>query len=402
MLRAMRKQKTVLITAMPVAGRPVSGVAHYTAELVRDLVASGEDIEVWANVDARGDEVLGERLIRRWHYGSAWRELLVPLIVERPSLVHLQHSLFLYGARGVGAFAPLALMAACKLLRIPLVVTLHDLPTLGQITRAYVRTHRYHYDPRMVRAALRVLFGTIIASAQRIIVHHDVFRDALVRDYGCPPDRVHVVPLGVLQTVSADRLISRELFAIAAESFVVGFFGYAAPYKGLEVLLGAAERLAASGDVSTVFLVSAGRQPSRHGDREYAAYYSGLKRRAEALSNVQWAGYVSDDDVAAFYTSCDIAVFPYVAFQGVSGPLSIASSYGLPFLCSSVVSRSAGNVSVVTFEPDPEELAGKLLQFRDSADFRNRVVACCNEFARAQRERDPRELTARLYALART
>lgn len=386
---------------MPVDGRPASGVAYYTAELARGLVVRGEEIEVWANSDARADDILGKRLVRRWRYGRAWRELCAALVAERPALVHVQHSLFLYGPRATGAFATLAVFGTCKLARIPLVVTLHDLPSLAQITRAYVRMHRYRYSSRLVRRALRVLFGGIVACAEHLIVHHNVFRDTLVRDYGCPSERVRVVPLGPLQTKSADRQRSRELFGLAAKSYVIGFFGYAAPYKGLEVLLGAAERLAAAGDTSSIFLVSAGRQPSRDGDRTYEAYYAGLQRRARALPNVVWVGYVLDEDVAAFYRSCDVAVFPYVTSQGVSGPISIASSYGVPFLCSSAISRPAGIISEATFEPDPDKLADTLLRFRRDPEFQARVIACCDELAHVQGEADPRDLTANLYASVR-
>jgi glycosyltransferase involved in cell wall biosynthesis len=103
----------------------------------------------------------------------------------------------------------------------PLVLTAHDVlprePVAGQ------------------RAAQRRLYERVDA----VVVHTEQGRRRLVEELGIAPERVRLIPHGVLRPWEgqAPGALPRELESVPPDVRVVLFFGLLRPYKGLDVLL---------------------------------------------------------------------------------------------------------------------------------------------------------------------
>jgi len=196
----------------------------------------------------------------------------------------------------------------------PLVLTAHDLlprePRPGQL------------------AAQRRLYERFDA----IVVHSEHGRARLLADVGLAPERVHVIPHGVLAHL-ADRPAGAQVTAPPRQTDkpVVLCFGLMRPYKGIEVLLDAwrgvggetgAEREAPIEDAE-LWVVGMPRM-----DIEAL--------RDAAPANVRFVTrFVGDDELAGYFERADLVVLPYLQADQ-SGVLFTALAFGKPLLLSDV------------------------------------------------------------------
>lgn len=180
----------------------------------------------------------------------------------------------------------------------PLVLTAHDVlprePRPGQ------------------RAAQRRLYERVDA----VVVHSEHGRARLLGEVGVPPEKVTVIPHGVLAPAGDDGL-PPELAGV--DGAVVLFFGLLRPYKGLDVLLDAWRGIAGA----ELWVVGMPRMDTR-------------ALRAAAPPGVRFVErFVPDGQVAALFRRADIAVLPYREIDQ-SGVLFAALGAGRPLLLSDV------------------------------------------------------------------
>lgn len=150
------------------------------------------------------------------------------------------------------------------------------------------------------------------------------------------------------------------------------FFGTIREYKGLDVLIDALPRVAASDP--GVSLTIAG---------EPFIAVENLKQRATqtgVADRIEWKlGYVSDPEVARLLGQCDLVVLPYRnATQ--SGVVPLAYEFDIPVVATRVGGLEEvvipGETGYLVPPDDPGALAEAILQFLKSADresFRKRI-----------------------------
>ncbi len=255
---------------------------------------------------------------------------LVPCLVRRrPDAVHVQW--LPLGAVDRGFWR-----AASALLGFPVAYTAHDaLPN----------------DPtprRLRRAALNA------RAFDRVVVHSEHGRRALVDELGVDPTCVRVIPHGAL---TAFREVAPVAPAVPAGP-LVALVGLIRPYKGLDVLLDAWPRVRAA--VPDAQLLVQGRVL---GDPEGAA-------RLERLAADPAVGVTADlrftetAEFAGALACADVVVLPYRRIDQ-SGVLFAALALGRPIVASrvggfaEVVEQTGAGVCV---EPgDPTALADALI-----------------------------------------
>ncbi len=143
-------------------------------------------------------------------------------------------------------------------------------------------------------------------------------------EWGVPAERMHVVENGLLQPALA---MPGEP-AGHRRGFVFGFFGQLNPFKGVDVLLAAAERLAAI----------AGIEIRIHGNviGLPEAFQARLDRLGEALPQLRIMGAYENDQVGALMQDCDYVVVPSIWWE--NSPVVIQEAYaaGRPVICSGI------------------------------------------------------------------
>jgi glycosyltransferase involved in cell wall biosynthesis len=187
--------------------------------------------------------------------------------------------------------------------RRPLVLTAHDI--LPREARPGQRT------------AQRRLYGRFDA----IVVHSEHGRKRLTGELGVDPERIHVIPHGVLEHLAGGRPEepASEQPPFATELPVVLCFGLMRPYKGIDLLLEAWRGI----DDAELWIAGMPRMD-----------ISAL--RAAAPPSVRFvARFIGDDELPAYFRRADLVVLPYREIDQ-SGVLFTALAFGKPLLLSDV------------------------------------------------------------------
>lgn len=236
----------------------------------------------------------------------------------------------------------------------PLVLTAHDL--LPREPR-----------PGQLRAQHRVL-----ARVDAVVVHSEYGRRQLVERLGLAPEKVHVIHHGAFEHVAAGARgsLPGELGSAAPDGPVVLFAGLLRPYKGLDTLLRAWQR------VSGAQLWIAGRpmMPLE-------------PLRALSPPSVRWVPrFVSQGELAALLERADIVVLPYSRTERFdqSGVLATALAFGKPAVITDVGGFSevaATGAARLVAPDDPDALGAALADLAVDPAQRERMAAAARAAA---------------------
>lgn len=342
-----------LVSPYPAPGRThhgTSGVASYTANLARALSSHGASVLVVAPDEPNAPSSHSDAGVGVVRCGPRGPLALTGAIRwaadRRPGVIHLQHEILLFGGLSSMATMPIAM----RLLREqPAVTTAHQVVDPKVIDPEFMAMHRIRGPVVAGRVAIN-LYQNVLSRADVTVVHEPGFASQL-------PGSM-VIPHGVEARAKVPRAEARQLLELSDERrLVVLCFGFVAPYKGLEVAL------AAAADVPEVLMVVAGGHHPRHGAR----YSEKLKRRWGGVA--RFTGWVPEEDISAWHSAADLALFAYPAPHSSSGAVAMALAHGTPFLTSEALGRSMGLPPESSVSLDGGELAerlGRLACDRDS------------------------------------
>ena len=263
------------------------GIGDFTRVLATRLQGQGHDVHVLSRVGSYSDD-LPLRHVAGWGLRGmsavrAWTRRI------QPDVVNLQFQTGAYDMSPLVHFLP-------QFIDAPLVTTFHDLrfpylfPKAGRL-RDWI-----------VRRLARTSAGVITTNQED---------DARLREL---PLR-RVIPLGsgiVAQPVApcARRRLREELGA-DENSFVLGHFGFINALKGLDYLLDAiAELRGRNHDLQLVLI--GGSKEGGSADSDYRRKLEARIQRLGLGEALQWTGYLSDDEVAAWHSAVDLIALPFV------------------------------------------------------------------------------------------
>lgn len=233
------------------------------------------------------------------------------------------------------------------------------------------------------RLSLKIMYSAV----DHIFVHTSKMKSELIGEFGIPGDKVTVIPFGINETIPATGLgkeAARKRLGLCASDKVLLFFGNIAPYKGLEHLLMALEKLLKSGDAFK--LIMAGQV------KDCASYWEEIERLIKRLGlekNVmKLIKYIPDGDVEGIFKASDVLVLPY-KFIYQSGVLFLSYNFGLPVIATDVGSLRddivEGRTGLICEAGNLEDLAEKIGRFflsdmyKNPEDCRKYITAYCKE-----------------------
>ena len=205
---------------------------------------------------------------------------------------------------------------------------------------------------------------------------------------------VTVIPLGPLEPPSspAGRDTARQGLGVGLRTCFT-FFGYLRPYKGLEALIVAAERLGPD-----VVVIIAGQ-----GNSDYVEKLAGMVSVANAAgADIKFEPrWHSDDELADLLAASDVCVFPFVRVDN-SGSILLALLAGLPVIIPDLPSlRHIDNPGVLRFDhSDPESaLEDAMAKAAKMSDFERAALGCAaREWASEFNWPEIAEATSAVYA----
>jgi len=175
---------------------------------------------------------------------------------------------------------------------------------------------------RAVRSARRV-FGAMDA----VVAHSEHSAARLRNEVGLDPAKVRVIPHGAfdyLTKLPEEKPLPADLEG--AEGPVILSFGLLRPYKGIEILLAAFSRVAATHPTAELWIVGNPRMDVEP-----------LQRAAEeAGGRVRFVTrFVDDAEIPAIFRRADLVVLPYLDAEH-SGVLYTGLAFGKPLVLSAV------------------------------------------------------------------
>jgi glycosyltransferase involved in cell wall biosynthesis len=171
--------------------------------------------------------------------------------------------------------------------------------------------------------------------ADHIFVHTEQMKSELSHEFGIPEKKVTVIPFGINNAVPNTQLTpaeaKRRLGIDTAEKTIL-FFGAIRPYKGVEHLVAAFQRIAARDENYRLIVAGEPKKGSEQYLRDIKQTIEGDASRAHIIQKIE---FVPDEETELYFKAADVLVLPYTeVFQ--SGVLFLAYSFGLPVIATDV------------------------------------------------------------------
>lgn len=239
------------------------------------------------------------------------------------------------------------------LILIPLIVFLRYL--FRSQAKVFLTVH--NVQPHESRLFDRWLSRAAFQLSDRLLVHAEKLRDEVVEHFDQPHGKVTVIPHGICVDTNAvyGKAESRTKLGIK-EKYVILFFGYVRPYKGLSDLIDAFKIVSGKSDVA---LVIAGQFFTP------AALYREQLRNMGLLEKAYiFSQYIESDEVPVFFKAADMLIQPYIKFSGQSGVTQTAYLHSLPIVATDVGGLPElvmhGETGLIVRRQNPRELAAAI------------------------------------------
>ena len=353
-------------------------VPYYTAYLSKSLLARGVDLQVGSIsyylapdcFSARGIKVDPGLLnvVGRFRLPAFLRRVLklvealvnmaalaVRFLFAPPVLVHVQFLPMFRWKLPLDVW----LVKFCRWRGAKIVLTVHDLLP--------------HDSGEKYRQTFLALYGFV----DGIICHSDHVKQRLVEEFDVPAEKVWVIPHGPffydLPASGSERGLTD--FDLEPGRKMVLWQGIIFPYKGLDLLLRAWQRVEAQGDVACLMIVGTGSPDLLEQIRAQVAEL-GLKQVKTDFR------FISAEELVALYRAADVVVYPYRAIT-TSGALATGLALGKAIVASDLaVFREMLTNGENALLVDPEntaELAGAMENLLRDAALRARFEAKVRE-----------------------
>ena len=272
----------------------------------------------------------------------------------KPKLIHvLWNSKFEYFDRTL-------FMIYCKLRGKKIALTAHNVN----------RGKRDSSDSFLNRLTLRIQYRL----ADQIFVHTDKMGRELLDDFGVRQEAVIRIPFGLNVAVPNTALTpatAKNKLSIPGSEKTILFFGRIAPYKGLEYLVIAFQKILSK---HTDYRLIIAGEPMKGYEEYLKGIHLIISQAGMQDRIIQKLEFIPDEDAELYFKAADVLVLPYKdIFQ--SGVLFLGFSFGLPAITADVGSFREDIVQGQTgflYDPgDSSSLADTIMKFFNSDLYRH-------------------------------
>ncbi len=343
---------------------------HYAFGLAMALIANGLSIDVIGSDLVDGPEMHFTPRLRFLNLYGSMQDANVAVKITRIIVAYIKLVRYASTAKPkifhilwnnkFQLFDRTLLMLYYKLLRKKVVLTAHN-----------VNAGRRDAEDSLVnRLTLRIQYRL----SDHIFVHTKKMKDELLQRFHVVNSAVTIIPYGINNAVANTDLTAveaKERIGIRNGERTVLFFGAIKPYKGLEYLVAAFQKMAI--EKGSYRLIIAGER--KKGSEEYLNEIQQLISLHSSREQViQKIDFIPDAETELYFKAADVAVLPYTEiFQ--SGILFLAYSFGLPVIATDVGSLkediAEGSTGFVCKARDSGDLAVAIQRYFESDLFRH-------------------------------
>lgn len=320
-----------------------SGGSDFAFRLCRQLAEAGAEIRV---LTSRIENVVTDPKIRVYPLMSDWSWVELPRLLWlarrfRPDVVDLHFNGQIYNDQPMVTFVPTFIKRLLPSVRVVMHVE-------------YPSGVRPQLLARSTRAVRKVIarwagkqnadygYGTLLRDCDRIILLSDIHRLLLLDHFaGVNEKSVLIPPPPILpmctEANGAARRRGRKMLGVSSDEFLIAYFGYIYPEKGIETLLQAFHLVLRHNDKVRLVIVGGSNEISLKGTNRpnYFEELRDLSKRLEVADKVIWTGYYpTDSDYASLcLRGADVCVLPFD--RGVylnNSSFAAAAAHGLPII----------------------------------------------------------------------
>src|SRR5579862_5120393 len=341
--------KICLVTTFPPSQ---GGLAEYGLHIAQELHRNPFlSVTILADkISSDEPELEGFNVLRCWSFDdplSCFR-LLKMLRKLKPDVVWFNLLFSTFGRNPLNAFLGLLTPLLARMSGCYTHVTLHHLMDTVDLKDAGVRHARTYRWAGAIATRILLLSNSVsvLMPGYRKILHEKYGRD-----------NVHLRSHGILTTRPEYPDFSRR----GNPEHRILAFGKWGTYKRLELMIDAFEQI--STRLPNARLVIGG------GDHPQAAgYVDSMRERCAGNPNIEFTGYVPEDQLPALFQSSTVAVMPYSSSTGCSGVAHVACAYGVPIVCADLPDfrqmAEGEEIAIEFYKPgSAEDLSECLIRF---------------------------------------
>ncbi len=325
----MKQQHTedeiIVVSSYPMRGSIHSpqtvGVAYYTKSMLRAVkqVNPGFPVTVFAE-QMRGDKAAytesGVTVRRTWKRGSlaSIANLFMKLRRQKAEKIAVSFEINMFGKPQHTVLGLLGLWSLT-------VSGKHTYLIIHQVLADFRHIEGDTFKARLLNMQKNLLYWLMRRSASEIIVFEEQFKRQLGKH-----NHVSTVPLLIPKVATTTKAQAREQLGWKTNDRYILYFGFLAPYKGIDLLLANWPSVA-----HTHLIVAGGANPNHKKNKKYASYLKEVVDLA-VRKGVTVTGFVPERKLPLYFAGCDAVILPYRTFMSSSAPLSIALGHGKPVL----------------------------------------------------------------------
>ncbi len=345
-------------------------VPYYTAYLSRALLQAGVAVQIGSityyldrrcfrerglRLDPGLSDVVGRlrlprlarRVLKLLEGAANLAALSLRFLFRPPDIVHVQFLPLLRSRLPMDLW----FVRFCRRRGSRLVLTVHDLL------------------PHDTGESHRAVYQGLYAEMDALICHSGGIRTRLTEEFGVPERKISVIPHGPFFYDLPEE--PSEMFAAEKGKRLVLWQGIIFPYKGVDLLLAAWQRVEAQSEQLTLVVLGTG-DPILLEQLQLQARELGLARVRFDLR------FCSAEELVAAYRAAAVVVYPYRAIT-TSGALATGLALGKAIVASDLpVFREAlvdGETALLVDPEDPDALATALLRVGKEPGLRERLGA---------------------------
>jgi glycosyltransferase involved in cell wall biosynthesis len=276
--------------------------------------------------------------------------LTVRFLISRPDVVHVQYLPMLKWSVPLDFW----FLEFCRKRGSKIMLTVHDLL------------------PHDTGDVYRKTFDQLYRTVDGIICHSDHVKRRLGLEFSVPEEKVAVIPHGPFFYDLPPTGIESTLqsFAVEPSEVLVLWQGIIFPYKGIDLLLRAWERVEAESEEACLVIAGTGA-PEFLDQIRGQVKELGLKRVKLHFR------FISTDELVALYRAAGVVVYPYRAIT-TSGALATGLALGKAIVASDLpVFRELlinGESALLVDPQDSDELACALIKLTQDSSLRKQLA----------------------------
>ena len=248
-----------------------------------------------------------------WAFNSYKNLLSVTKAIHqiKPDAVLFNLQFMKFGDKKIAAALGLMLPLACKLMRVPNIVLLHNILEEVDLGSAGFTSNKL----------MQHMYGFIGTTLTKLILKADVValtmqKYVTILESKYFAGNVKLIPHGTFEIPKAPN------YALPDGPLQIMTFGKFGTYKKVEGLIEAVELVRKKTGMDLEVVIAGTDNPNVPG------YLAKVEADYKHVPQVRFTGYVEEQDVPVLFNESAVVVFPYTSTTGSSGVLHQAGSYG--------------------------------------------------------------------------